>query len=302
MGAVYLAEDTVLHRKVALKIPVFGNESDENAVKRFMREARAAATIQHPHVCAVHDVGQLEGRHYLTMTYVEGMPLSEWMHRQDQVAVEQSLQIVQKVALGLHAAHQAGVIHRDLKPSNILMDVEDEPFIIDFGMARRFDKQETVLTATGIIAGTPAYMSPEQIMGNVEQIGPAVDIYALGVILYELLAGRLPFGGNVATMLGNVVSEAPAPLRTHAAHLPEALEPICAKALAKQPHDRYPHAAAFAATIAEYLEGGATNDPPVLQAENSVDEVPASDRSPRGFLASLWKAAFSRKSTSRDSS
>ena len=249
MGAVYLAKDKQLDRHVALKTPFFEREDDENTVKRFMREAHAAATIRHPNVCPVYDVGEYEGRYFLTMAYVNGRSLAEWIQQADQTDVETKLEIVEKLARGIQAAHDRGILHRDLKPGNILINEEEEPFLIDFGMARRFDREETLLTVTGAIAGTPAYMAPEQISGDGDQIGPATDIYSLGVILYEMLTGTMPFSGNLATMLGSIVANNPIPLRSYCPDLDPALESICHRAMAKEPGDRYASASEFADAI-----------------------------------------------------
>ncbi len=253
MGTVYLAEDEQLHRRVALKTPFFERANDPLTIKRFLREARAAATIQHPNVCPVYDVGEQEGRHFLTMAYVDGCSLADWMQRSSQVSVVEALEIVEKLADGLQAAHDAGVLHRDLKPGNILMDRRGEPYLIDFGMARRLDGDETLLTVTGVVAGTPAYMAPEQIGGDDEQIGPATDIYSLGVILYELLASAVPFSGNLATMLGSIVASRPAPLARFRDGLDPQVEQLCRRAMAKSPQDRFPSARDFAAAIREYV-------------------------------------------------
>ena len=277
MGVVFLAEDTALDRNVALKIPTFGDHTDERTIKRFLREARTAAKIKHENVCAVHDVGQVDGRHYLTMEFIEGVTLGEWMQQNVDITVDKALEIVKKVALGVHAAHVVGIIHRDLKPGNVLMAPDGEPYIVDFGMARRFDRQETILTMTGTIAGTPAYMAPEQITGKAEAVGPGVDIYALGILLYELLTGWTPFTGNAATMLGSIVSEPPPPLRSHAPELPEGLEGICAQALAKSPDDRYASAAKLAAAIEAFQDGSDAPPPP----DSSKSES-------RGLFRRLW--------------
>ena len=289
MGAVYLAIDKRLERHVALKTPFFEREDDESTVKRFMREAHAAATINHPNVCPVYDVGEYEGRYFLTMAYVEGRSLAEWIRQADQTDVKTALEIVEKLARGLQAAHDCGIIHRDLKPGNILINEEVEPFLIDFGMARRFDREETLLTVTGAIAGTPAYMAPEQISGDGDQIGPATDIYCLGVILYELLTGSMPFSGNLATMLGSIVANNPIPLRSYCPDLDPTVEPICRRAMAKDPGDRYASASEFADTIRYYLDNGTAVSAEsaisvVEQSQPEVDEKTFSNRFFRRLL------------------
>ncbi len=286
MGAVYLAQDEQLHRRVALKTPFFEHEDDEKTIKRFLREARAAATIHHPNVCPVYDVGAHDGRYFLTMAYVEGRSLAEWIQQTGKADVETALEIVEKLARGLQTAHECGILHRDLKPGNILINSENEPFLIDFGMARRLDLDETLLTVTGAIAGTPAYMAPEQISGDSDQIGPATDTYSLGVILYELLTGSLPYSGSLATMLGSIVANDPIPLRSYCADLDPAVEPICRRAMAKAPEDRYASAAEFADTIRHYLD-----HPAAASAEyaKSVAEQNPSNSETQAFPSSFFR-------------
>lgn len=301
MGAVYLARDEQLHRRVALKTPFFEREDDENTIKRFLREARAAATIHHPNVCPVYDTGEYGGRYYLTMAYVEGCSLAEWIEQRDNVDADTALEIVEKLARGLQAAHDCGILHRDLKPGNILINAENEPFLIDFGMARRLDLDETILTVTGAIAGTPAYMAPEQISGDGDDIGPATDIYSLGVILYELLTGSMPYSGSLATMLGSIVANNPVPLRSHCPDLDPSVEPICRRAMAKAPQDRYASAGEFADTIKIYLDDP-TADFVAPVTKTVVDESRSeTDQEPNssGFFRRLLQNVVGRNRPSK---
>jgi predicted Ser/Thr protein kinase len=262
MGAVYLAEDTQLDRQVALKIPRFLPEDDPEALQRFYREARAAGTIRHPNLCPVYDVGQIEGVHYLTMAYVRGRPLSETFAPGEPADQREVAALVRTLAMALEEAHQKGVIHRDLKPTNVMVDQQGEPVIVDFGLARRTGTQDIRLTQSGIFLGTPAYMAPEQVRGDVEAMGPASDIYSLGVILYELVCGRLPFVGSAAAVLGQIQYADPPPPSQLRLDLDPALEAVCLKAMAKRVDDRYRSMAELAAALSDYLASPGGKPPP----------------------------------------
>jgi hypothetical protein len=256
MGAVYLAHDTQLDRPVALKVPTFAADDDSQVLERFYREARAAATVFHPNVCPVHDVGEIDGVPYLTMGYIEGKPLGEFVAGCKGLTPRQAAALVRKVALALAEAHKRGVIHRDLKPANIMIDRRGEPVLMDFGLARRARPGDVRLTQQGATMGTPAYMPPEQASGDLSAVGPASDVYSLGVILYELLARRLPFTGDLMAMLSRVLLDDPPPPSQFCPGLDPELEGICLKAMAKKPRDRYPSMTAFAAALQDYLRGG----------------------------------------------
>lgn len=255
MGAVYLAHDTQLERDVALKVPHFRPEDGPQLLERFFREARAAATLTHPNICPVYDVGEQNGIRYLTMAYIAGQPLSA-LTCGDPLPQRPVAAVIHKLALALHEAHRKGVIHRDLKPANIMLTEQHEPVVMDFGLARRADREDERLTRPGTIVGTPAYMAPEQVEGNDAAIGPATDVYALGVILYELLTGQVPFRGSMAAVFGRILSEPPAPPSTVRSDLDPALEAICLKALAKSASERYASMAEMASALDGYLRGG----------------------------------------------
>lgn len=249
MGAVYLAHDSSLDRPVALKVPRLTLGDDQRVRDRFYREARAAATLEHPNLCPVYDVGEINGTPYLTMAFVEGQPLSNVLREKPAPGVSQIVNLIHQLAVALQEAHARGVVHRDLKPANVMLNPRGEPVVMDFGLARRAEPQEVRLTHTGSLIGTPAYMAPEQVQGNVEALGPPCDIYALGVIMYEALAGRLPFQGSLMAVLAQIASQEPEPLAKLRPDLDPALGAICRKAMAKKPADRYASMAELAADL-----------------------------------------------------
>jgi serine/threonine protein kinase len=256
MGAVYLAEDVVLQRQVALKVARFQGPEGSTSAVRFLREARAAAALQHEGVCRVLDFGQAEGIHYFTMDYVRGQPLSELL-RAGRLEPRRAAETVRQVAEALEAAHRAELVHRDLKPSNIMLDEEGRPKVIDFGLVRR--AQDLTLTNVGDVMGTPSYMSPEQVRG--EPTTPATDIFSLGVILYQLLTGRLPFEApDVTSLAYRIVNTEPEPPSRHCPGLDRRLEAVCLQALEKPPLLRYATMAEMAADLRRFLSAaeGAT--------------------------------------------
>jgi serine/threonine protein kinase len=251
MATVYLAEDTRLETRVALKVPHPHLLRDAKAVERFYREARTAARLGHPYLCPVFDVGQFQGAHYLTMRYIEGQPLGQRPPTEPRAIAE----LVRKLAEALAEAHRSGVVHRDLKPSNILLDTRGDPVVTDFGVALRLDAGER-LTQSGTLLGTPLYMAPEQFAGDQDALGPGCDIYSLGVILYELLTGQLPFQGpGVWRLRDQVLHGTLVPPSTHRPDLDPALEGICLRALARDQADRFPSMAEMALALAAYLRG-----------------------------------------------
>jgi len=254
MGSVYLAHDTQLEREVALKIPGFDEAKEPEMIDRFYREARAAATLRSPHICPVYDVDQIDGVHFIAMAYIDGQPLSRWMTTTSARSPRRIATIICKLALALEKAHEGGVVHRDLKPSNIMIDAEGEPVVMDFGLARRTDQTDVRDTKEGTLIGTPAYMSPEQIMGDSDAVGPTSDVYALGVILYELLTGQLPFRGSVISVIGQIVAGKPKPPAELKPDVDARLATICRKMMAKRIEDRYQSMAEVAATLDALLQ------------------------------------------------
>jgi hypothetical protein len=255
MGTVYLAHDTQLDRQVALKVPQL-TADDAVAVQRFYREARAAAMLQHPNLCPVYDFGEINGIPYLTMPYIEGKLLSAYIRPGRQNSQRQVAALVHTIALALQEAHSRGVIHRDLKPSNIKFNQRREPVVMDFGLARQINKPgECGLTQHGTAVGTSYYMSPEQALGELDYLDQRTDIFSLGVILYELLTGQLPFQGpdKLAVQYKIVRDDPPRP-SGYRPDLDPQLEAICLKAMAKKVEDRYASMGQFAAVLGEYLQ------------------------------------------------
>lgn len=250
MGSVYLVRDTELDRLVALKVPHLA-PSDPEAMERFAREARAAATIDHPNVCHIYDVGRVEDIPYLTMAYVEGPSLADEL-RAGPLPTRRAVEIARDVARALAEAHRRGVIHRDLKPANILIGPNGQPVVTDFGLARR-EADDLRMTDPGTVLGTPLYMSPEQVSGDTERIGPASDVYSLGVVLYEMLTGRPPFTGSRTDVLAQALTKLPPAPSLHQANVDPELDRLNLRALAKAPGDRFTGMTEFADALDRWL-------------------------------------------------
>lgn len=253
MGAVYLAEDSQLGRQVAIKVPNFGRDSDPIHLERFIREARVAATLDHPNICSVFDVGNFGGVHFISMAFIDGVPLSSMIAKDRSLDERKAATAARKLALALEEAHRKGFIHRDIKPSNVMVNRRGEPILMDFGLARLIEQADVRLTNSGQVVGTPAYMAPEQVTGDLFAIGPRTDVYSLGVVLFELLTGRLPFQGSVGAILAKIlVDPQPVPLEFRVDLSPD-IDRICRKAMARAIDERYRSMAAFAADLTEFL-------------------------------------------------
>jgi len=245
-GTVYLADDPELDRPVAIKVPRRERFASQQDVERFLEEARCAARLKHPGIVTMHDVGHEGDLCYIVMEYVQGRSLEELMRSQRPSPAE-AAGLIARVADALHYAHKKGFVHRDLKPGNILIDDQGHPHITDFGLAVSEDSQRL---QAGQVAGTPAYMSPEQVRGETHRLDGRTDIWSLGVILYELFTGRQPFWrGNVAECLDEILNREPKPPRQVEDTIPPELERIVLKCLAKPVNERYSTAADLAADL-----------------------------------------------------
>jgi len=254
MGVVYKARQQALDRTVAVKMILSQHLAAPEMVRRFRLEARAAARLEHSNIVHIHEVGCLNGQHYLVMEYVDGGNLAQRIAQGPFDPLE-AARILAEIARAVDHLHQAGIVHRDLKPSNVLMDEQGHPHVTDFGLAKLFEPGSET-TATAGIAGTASYMAPEQAAGHNAQLGPAADVYGLGAILYEMLTGRPPFSGeNVLDVLLDVVSREAASPRRLRADVPVELELICMRCLSKRPEDRYDSAGALADDLERFVRG-----------------------------------------------
>ena len=259
MGSVYRAEDTRLHRIVALKILNEGALAQQGQ-KRIWREAQLLALLEHPNIVKIYDTGIERGRHYLAMEFIDGIGLQEVLRK--KTALSRLLTILAKIVRAMHYAHNNGIIHRDLKPSNIMVTHNDEPKIMDFGLAKNLLESEK-LSKSGLVIGTLSYMSPEQAQGQIKNVDIQSDIYSLGAILYQMLTARPPFLGKTAfDMIHQIMTREPLPPSRLNFRISRDLEAICLKALEKEKARRYHNAGQMASDLELYLQGKAVSAQP----------------------------------------
>ncbi|MCR9200271.1 MAG: protein kinase [Planctomycetaceae bacterium] len=265
-GAVYLAWDTELERQVALKIPR-GRDLRGDSSKLFLREARAAAAIAHPNVVSVHEIGQHNDSIYIACQYIEGITLREFL-RAYPISFEEMARLLIRILNAIAFFHDKQIIHRDIKPGNILLDGSNEPYVADFGLARRELPDEVTVTKSGHIVGTIGYMAPEQARGEVQSLSGRTDVYAVGVILYEMLTERRPFtAGSSHTVLHHILHTEPKPPRRINPKVPRDLQTICLKALEKSQEDRYQSAREMADDLQRFVD----NKPIIARPASVLD-------------------------------
>jgi eukaryotic-like serine/threonine-protein kinase len=252
-GVVYRAHQKSLNRTVALKMIRVGSWATESHLKRFRREAEAAASLEHPGIVPIYEVGERDGSCYFSMRFVEGGQLDQVIKR-EPMSIRQAAELISKVARTVHYAHEHGILHRDIKPGNILLDAKGEPLLTDFGLARLVEAESTV-TRTKEVMGTPSYMAPEQAMGNNAAVSRATDVYGLGASLYQLLTGHPPFaGGTTYETIKLVLDTEPRQPRLLNPKIDRDLSTICLKCLEKDPKRRYSSALALAEDLEHWLK------------------------------------------------
>jgi TolB-like protein/Flp pilus assembly protein TadD/predicted Ser/Thr protein kinase len=252
-GVVFRARQKSLNRIVALKVISLGQWASKAHLKRFRREAEAAASLDHPSIVPIYEVGEREGQCYFSMKFVEGGQLDE-VARREPMPIRHAVELIMKVARTVHYAHEHGILHRDIKPGNILLDQKDEPHLTDFGLARLVESESSV-TQTLDVLGTPSYMAPEQAVGNNAAVSNATDVYGLGAVLYQLLTGHPPFAGGTTYETIKLLEETePRPPRSLNPKIDRDLSTICLKCLEKDPTRRYSSAVALAEDLERWLK------------------------------------------------
>lgn len=266
---VYRAKDSLLNRMAALKFLKTWSHEAEHLRARMLREAQAVATLQHPHVVPVFETGSVDGHDYIASRFIDGPTLNQWT-REFKPDFHQSVSVVAKLASALDAAHCNGIIHRDVKPDNVMMH-DGNPMLLDFGLAH-LGTASVALTHEGDIVGTPAYMSPEQANG-VREVGPASDIYSLGVVLYQMITHKLPFEGSTPALLHSTIHEDPTPPRKINSAIPVDLQTVCLKGMSKSPSERYTTAQQMADDLWKFYHGDPVTARPISAAEKTARRI-----------------------------
>src|SRR5262245_22339623 len=252
-GVLFRARQKSLNRIVALKVIGLGQWATQAHLKRFRLEAEAAASLDHPCIVPIYEIGERDGQCYFSMKFVEGGQLDEVV-KQTPISIRQAVELIAKVARTVHYAHEHGILHRDIKPGNILVDAKREPHLTDFGLARLVESESTV-TRTVEVLGTPSYMAPEQAAGNNIKLTSATDVYGLGAVLYQLLTGHAPFAaGTTYETIKLLLETEPRPLRLWNPKIDGDLSTICLKCLEKDPQRRYSSALALAEDLERWLK------------------------------------------------
>src|ERR1700745_622510 len=252
-GVVFRARQKSLNRTVALKVISLGQWASKAHLKRFRREAEAAASLDHPCIVPIYEVGERDGSCYFSMKFIEGGQLDEVV-RCTPVSIRQAAELIAKVARTVHYAHQHGILHRDIKPGNILLDAKGEPHLTDFGLARLVETESTI-TGTLEVMGTPSYMAPEQAVGNNAAVSSATDVYGIGAVFYQLLTGQPPFaGGATYETIKLLLDTEPRQPRLLNPKIDRDLSTICLKCLEKDPQRRYSSALALAEDLERWLK------------------------------------------------
>jgi tRNA A-37 threonylcarbamoyl transferase component Bud32 len=265
MGRVYRAYDPKLEREVALKLPALGDNDDANA-QRLKMEAKAAACLTHPNIVPIHETGQIDGQFYIVAQLVRGQTLKDRLETQPP-DFRQAVEWTKQLAEALAYAHEQRIVHRDVKPANIMINERGEALLMDFGLAKRLN-EDAGMTLEGTVLGTAYYMSPEQARGEIANVRAASDQYSLGVVLYEMLAGKRPFEGPYHSVLVQVIGREPIDVRRHRPEVPQALAEICRIAMNKSPANRFASAGAMSAELDRWLSSPVTPPPPPCRVQS----------------------------------